>query len=100
MIEEVFIFTASHSQQRLWFLDQLSPGNAVYNLFDVVVWRGALQVGVLERSINELIERHEALRTTFASVEGEPVQVIAGSLRLGLPVVDLSLLSARECVER
>ena len=80
----------SFAQQRLWFLDQLEPGSTVYNVPIAVRIRGPLDVAALERSINEIIARHEILRTTFSTVEGEAVQIIAPSSSHSLPVVDLS----------
>src|SRR3712207_6575937 len=83
----------SFAQERLWFIDQLEPGSAVYNLPGA--WRlgGALDAAALERSLSEIVRRHEALRTTFAEVDGSPVQVIAPFGAFTLPVEDLSSLS-------
>ncbi|MBW4417615.1 MAG: amino acid adenylation domain-containing protein [Myxacorys californica WJT36-NPBG1] len=69
----------SFAQQRLWFLDQFEPGKPFYNLPAAVRLQGHLNVAVLEQSFNAIVERHEALRTTFKQVEGQPVQVIAKS---------------------
>ncbi|QRN95172.1 non-ribosomal peptide synthase/polyketide synthase [Archangium violaceum] len=66
----------SFEQQRLWFLDQLEPGSTAYVIPAVLRLRGALDVGALERSLEEVVRRHEALRTTFPVVEGRPVQVV------------------------
>jgi malonyl CoA-acyl carrier protein transacylase/alpha-ketoglutarate-dependent taurine dioxygenase len=83
----------SFSQQRLWFLDQTTPGSPVYNL-SIAVWlSGELSFTALQRSVDEVVRRHEALRTTFATVEGQPVQVIARELKLPLTVVDLTQLT-------
>jgi len=90
MQEEVFICPLSFSQQRLWFLDQYEPGSSVYNIPSAIRLTGALDVSALEQSFQEIVNRHEALRTTFSMVEGEAVQVIAPSLKLALAVVDLS----------
>src|SRR6266567_7505410 len=79
----------SFVQEQLWFLDQLEPGNANYNHYPAVRLKGPLKVEALEQSLNEIVRRHEALRTTFAAVEGQPVQVIAPTLRLALPLYDL-----------
>jgi amino acid adenylation domain-containing protein len=83
---------ASFAQQRLWFLDQFEPGTGLYNM--PAAWRihGALNLLALEQSLNEIVRRHEALRTTFAAENGFPVQVIAERLRLTLPITDLSSL--------
>ncbi len=80
----------SFAQQRLWFLDQLEPGNPAYNMPWAVRLRGALDVDLLRRSFDEVARRHEALRTTFAASEGRPVQVIAPEARPELERIDLS----------
>ncbi len=80
----------SFSQQRLWFLDQYEPNSSVYNIPSAIRLTGALDVSALEQSVQEMFNRHEALRTTFSTVEGQAVQVIAPSLKLALPVIDLS----------
>jgi amino acid adenylation domain-containing protein/non-ribosomal peptide synthase protein (TIGR01720 family) len=67
----------SFAQQRLWFLDQLMPGNVLYNMPAAVRLRGALDIAALERAINATVERHEALRTTFHVEDGVAVQVIS-----------------------
>lgn len=79
----------SYAQQRLWFLDQLSPGNAFYNVNMAIPLAAELNPDVLERSFNEIVRRHESLRTSFKSIEGQPVQIIAPQLKLKLEVVDL-----------
>lgn len=87
----------SFAQQRLWFLDQLMPGNPFYNEHATIPM-ASLRVSVLEQTLNEIVRRHEALRTTFESHNGEPRQVIAPSFELSVPVVDLRHLpeEARE----
>jgi len=85
----------SFAQERLWFLDQLEPG-VPYNLPFALRLFGPLNVKRLERCVNEIVERHEILRTTFAQVAEQPVQIIAPRLTLSIPVVDLSQLSAVE----
>src|SRR5208283_1645485 len=79
----------SFAQQRLWFIDQLEPGGSVYNFPAAVRLKGPLNLIALRQSLNTIVKRHEALRTTFAIVDGRPVQVIAPVLTLTLPVVDL-----------
>jgi NRPS condensation-like uncharacterized protein len=66
----------SFAQQRLWFLDQLEPDSAFYNVPLAIRLRGALNVTALERSVNEIVRRHEVLRTRFPLRDGQPVQVI------------------------
>ncbi|HWN45673.1 MAG TPA: amino acid adenylation domain-containing protein, partial [Thermoanaerobaculia bacterium] len=82
----------SFPQRRLWFLEQLEPGTAVYNV--PLIWRlsGPLDVPSLERSLAEVVRRHEILRTVFRSVDGEPVQSVLPSgawKQLTLPVIDV-----------
>ncbi|HEX5890495.1 MAG TPA: condensation domain-containing protein, partial [Pyrinomonadaceae bacterium] len=84
----------SLAQQRLWFLDQLEPGLVAYNMPAAVRLVGTLDVTVLNWSLNEIIRRHESLRTTFDSVAGQPLQVIAPHLELSIPVIDLTDLPA------
>jgi len=79
----------SFAQQRLWFIDRLDPGSSVYNFPAAVRLHGPLNLQALTQSLNEIVRRHEALRTTFAIVDGRPVQVIASRLTLTLPLVDL-----------
>ena len=86
----------SFAQQRLWFLDQFEPGTPLYNLPIALRLSGALDVGVLEQTINAIVRRHEALRTTFAAIDGYPVQVIHPPLALALPVTDLRTLPQDE----
>src|SRR4051794_36386806 len=87
---------ASYAQRTLWFLEQMTPGRATYNMHAAVRVEGPLDVEVLGRAIDEIVRRHESLRTTFAAVDGEPVLVIAPSLALPLPVVDLRHLPGPE----
>jgi hypothetical protein len=84
---------ASFAQQRLWFLDRLSPGGTMYNLPASYRLRGSLNVPALEESLNIILARHDSLRTTFMSNDGQLTQVIAATLRLPLHVADLSELS-------
>ncbi|MGD1020131.1 MAG: amino acid adenylation domain-containing protein [Verrucomicrobiia bacterium] len=86
----------SFAQQRLWFFDQLEPGLSAYNIPAAIRLKGPLNLAALEQSLNEIIKRHESLRTTFGKVEGRPTQVIAPTLTIQLPVVDLRKLPANE----
>jgi amino acid adenylation domain-containing protein len=86
----------SFAQQRLWFVDHLVPGSALYNIPLAIRLRGDLDTPVLERSLNEVVRRHEVLRTTFPTVEGRPVQVIAPVLKVTASIVDLSYSPDRE----
>jgi amino acid adenylation domain-containing protein/non-ribosomal peptide synthase protein (TIGR01720 family) len=98
--EEVFAFPTSFAQQRLWFIDQLEPGNPFYNLPAAVLLKGRLNVVVLELSFKEIVRRHEALRTTFATVDGQPVQVVGQKFNFGLQVLDLQQLAETEREEK
>src|SRR5882762_476855 len=82
--------TLSFAQQRQWILDQLDPGTSGYNIPAAVRLRGQLNVEALEQTFSEIFRRHEVLRTTFAVVAGEPVQVINEAQAVPLPVLDLS----------
>lgn len=82
----------SFAQERLWFLDQFEPGSAAYNLFAAVRLRGRLEIAILEQSLNEIVRRHESLRTTFTHRDGRPLQIIAEFLQLSVPVLDLGEL--------
>src|SRR5215216_2564010 len=80
-------FPLSYAQQRLWFLDQMSPSSDAYNIPSAMRLRGALDVPALTRALNVIFRRHEALRTTFQLVAGEPMQVIARASSLTIPLV-------------
>ncbi len=86
----------SFAQQRLWFFDQLEPHSSLYNSQRVLHLSGYLDVAALEATCNEIVRRHEALRTTFASVEGEPAQIIHPYRPTPLSRVDLSALPPEE----
>ena len=79
----------SSAQQRLWFIDQLDPGTPAFNIPAAVRLLGSLNVKVLEKCFDEIVKRHEALRTSFAADDGLPVQVIAPSLKFEIPVIDI-----------
>jgi acyl carrier protein len=87
------VLPLSFSQQRLWFLDQLEPQSSVYNLPAAVRFNGWLNIPALERSFQEIIRRHEALRTRFESIEGSPVQIIVPEQHFALPIIDLGNLA-------
>ena len=86
----------SFAQQRLWFLDQLEPENPFYNIATGVRLHGELNVEALERSVSEIVRRHESLRTRFNMFDGQPVQVISPEFKVELPIIDLSNLPAGE----
>jgi len=86
----------SFAQQRLWFLAQLDPGGSAYNVPWAVEITGRLNLEVLERVVNEIVRRHETLRTSFTVVRGKPVQKITPTLKLALGVIDLEHLPETE----
>lgn len=88
--EDVYVMPTSVAQQRFWLLDQLEPGNTALNMPLALSLTGKLNVDALERALNEIVSRHEVLRTTFARNNGKPVQVIAAYQTLPLDFVDLS----------
>nr|QEO74840.1 condensation domain-containing protein [uncultured bacterium] len=86
----------SHAQERMWFLDQLEPGSPFYNMFQAVSLKGRLDVGALEQALSEIVRRHEALRTTFANDEGQPVQITSAASSLRLEAIDLASVPEAE----
>jgi acyl carrier protein len=84
---------ASFAQQRLWFLDQLNPGDATYNVPVAVRLKGRLCAATLQQSLVEIVNRHEALRTIFAAQAGQPVQVVSDTCSLAWQSCDLSALA-------
>ncbi len=92
----------SFSQQRLWFLSQVDADSPLYNVPEAISLQGQLNVAALEQSLNEIIRRHDALRTIFTIVERQPVQISTAARPLSLKVIDLSHLpsAARELCAR
>jgi hypothetical protein len=87
------------AQQRLWFIEQLKPESPLYNIPVALRVEGPLDVAVLAACFAEIVRRHEALRTVFAEVAGEPAQVIRPATGMQTPVVDLSALPLTRCEE-
>jgi amino acid adenylation domain-containing protein len=79
----------SFAQERLWFLNQLEPENPFYNMPTILRLSGPFDVAAVQRVINEIVRRHEVLRTRFVSTNGKPVQIIEPSLSVELPLIDL-----------
>nr|HET6903713.1 condensation domain-containing protein [Ktedonobacteraceae bacterium] len=90
--QDAFVFPASFAQERLWFLDQLEPNRATYNMASTAYIRTPLNQEALEQSLHALVQRHETLRTTFVVQDGQPMQAIAPTLTIPLPLVDLQAL--------
>ncbi|MBW4417922.1 MAG: amino acid adenylation domain-containing protein [Myxacorys californica WJT36-NPBG1] len=89
---EVFVLPTSFAQQRLWFLQQLMPENPAYNVPLAVQLSGELNIAALEQTFNEIVRRHESLRTNFKMIGGQPRQVVLPQLTLPLPLIDLQTL--------
>ena len=89
-------FPTSLDQERLWFIDQMEPGNPAYNIHSSCRLFGRMDVELMRRAVNASIARHEILRTTFKVVDGRPVQVVAPRLEIDLPVIDLQHLPRAE----
>ena len=86
----------SFAQQRLWFLDQLEPGSAYYNIPVRVRLRGPLRVEALERSFDQIVARHETLRTRFVQLDDQPLQFVDPPLPVPIPLTDLSHIVSAE----
>ena len=82
-------------QTQVWGFDQLLPGLPLFNIPHAIRLAGSLDVAALEQSYNEIIRRHEVLRTTFVSVDGRPMQAITPTLHVPIQAVDLSALPER-----
>ena len=87
---QVFVFPCSFAQRRLWFLHQLDPSSSVYNITAPLQVSGVLDRVALQRSLDEVVRRHESLRTTFSCVQGEPMQIVACSQTVELECIELT----------
>jgi amino acid adenylation domain-containing protein len=90
----------SASQTQLWYLSQLAPTSLAYNELLVIRKTGALDVDALRLALNEVVRRHEALRTTFVTVDGVPQQFVREPIEIDLPLVDLSQLRPDEAARQ
>jgi NRPS condensation-like uncharacterized protein len=90
------VYSLSYNQQRLWFLNQLQPGNPAYNIPIARSLAGPLDTAALEKSLNEIARRHAILRASFAAVDGQTVQTIHPPQAIRLPTVDLSAMAEGE----
>jgi len=89
-------FPLSFAQQRLWFLAQLEPDSPLYNISDAIRLQGQLNLAALEQSFNEILRRHEVLRTNFKTVEGQPVAVVSSVKPQLLSIIDLKELPSAQ----
>src|SRR5689334_170454 len=87
---------ASFAQQRLWFLEQLEPGQAAYNVPRAIRLSGPLNIEALRATLAEIVRRHEPFRTHFLNVDGELLQVIHDDIKIALTEIDLTSVSKNE----
>ena len=90
------LFPLSFAQSRLWFLDSLQGDNAAYNIPAALELKGKLNLNILKKSLNEIIRRHEILRTVFIVIKGDAKQKIISDVTLDMPLIDVQNLSKRE----
>ncbi|WP_445629010.1 amino acid adenylation domain-containing protein [Nostoc sp. DSM 114167] len=95
-VSQLQTFPMSFGQQRLWFIEQLQPGNFANHISAALRLTGFLNQAALLQTLDEIVRRHEVLRTTFATIEEKPVQVIIPNLSLNLPTINLEKLSEVE----
>ncbi|HEV7857241.1 MAG TPA: condensation domain-containing protein, partial [Pyrinomonadaceae bacterium] len=93
---ETNTFPLSFAQRRLWFIEQIERGSYVYNICASVRLRGHLNVNALEQSFDEIVRRHESLRTTFQLMDQQPVQVVARTLHVKPSLINLKSLPEAE----
>jgi len=94
--EEQYCFPTTIAQQTFWLLDQLERGNPAWNIAVRFRIRGRLDIPTLQRALNEIVGRHEILRTTFSLIDGQPRQIVHATAAIPLPLDDLSRLSQTE----
>ena len=87
------LLPVSFLQQRLWFIDQVEGSSAQYHIPEALRLRGDLDINALKSAVNEIVERHESLRTCFTQIDGEPAQIICPRFVLDVPLIDLSALA-------
>ncbi|MEL6163173.1 MAG: condensation domain-containing protein, partial [Cyanobacteria bacterium J06628_3] len=85
-------FPLSFAQKRLWFLDKLQPESSAYNIPAALRLNGSLNIIALQKSLNQIIQRHEVLRSSFTVIKDEPIQQVFPKLQLNLPLIDLQAL--------
>ncbi|KAA3660050.1 MAG: hypothetical protein DWQ04_20515 [Chloroflexi bacterium] len=94
--DDLYVFPVSFAQQRLWFLDQFEPNSPFYNIPVAVRLHGRLDLTILQTVLDEIVDRHEILRTTFGTENGDPVQLIALTGSIPLTQIDLRDLPAAD----
>ena len=93
---ELTYMPLSFAQERLWFLDQLEGGSATYNISGSLKITGNLSHNALKKAIQEIITRHEALRTNFDIINDKPIQIIKTEAQIEIPIIDLQKLKEVE----
>ncbi len=93
---DIFVFPTAVGQKGFWYLDRFDPGNPAYNIAVRFRLDGALNHDAMSRAINEIVRRHESLRTVVKELQGEPVQVVMPTVSIPLPVVDLRTIPASD----
>jgi aspartate racemase len=96
LARDVYVFPTSLAQQRIWFYSKFAPDNPFYNIPLRFRLKGLLDLAILEKSLNEIVARHEVLRTAIASVDGHPRQVVSANAKLTLVIKDLSKVDQAE----
>ncbi|HVT94310.1 MAG TPA: alpha/beta fold hydrolase [Bryobacteraceae bacterium] len=94
--EETFAFPITIAQERFWLLEQLMPGNPTLNMPAAMRLKGTLDINILHKGLDEVVARHEGLRTTFSTVDGQPMQVIHPSVKTSVTRIDLQELPESE----
>ncbi|MER5479923.1 amino acid adenylation domain-containing protein [Streptomyces sp. NPDC002734] len=84
------IFPMASAQERLWIVERLTPGTAAYHIPLAIRLTGTLDRAALHAAVQAVVDRHEALRTSFTQLDGVPVQVVADDVRIDLPVADVT----------
>jgi amino acid adenylation domain-containing protein len=94
--DEVFVFPTSFAQHRMWFIDQFAAGIPLYNIPIAVRIDGVIDCETLAKSLNQIVCRHEILRTTFIPIDGQPMQLISASHVLAIEEIELRTIPAPE----
>ena len=90
------MYPLSYSQRRLWFIEQLQPGNAAYNVPVVLRITGNLDLSALKHAFQSLVNRHAVLRTRFTEIDGEPFQIVEPEIELNIEIEDRRESSAEQ----
>src|SRR5262245_60576101 len=89
-------YLVSYAQESLWFLDQFEPASPLYNIPQAIRLTGKLNIAVLQKTLETIVARHDALRTKFIAIDSRPVQVVENDSAFVMPVVNLSSMPKAE----